>query len=72
MCLKYGEILCYKNYSGALNIFPPTGMVKAIYNYQFNSFSQGFPVLDSVYLNTMFVINNHLYSLVGNKIYELF
>jgi hypothetical protein len=72
ICLKYGEILCYKNYSGASNIFPPTGTVKAIYNYQFNSFQQGFPVLDSIYYNTIFVINNHLYSLVGNKIYELF
>jgi hypothetical protein len=72
ICLKYGEILCYKNYSGASNIFPPTGTVKAIYNYQFNSFQQGFPVLDSIYYNTIFVINNHLYSLVGNEIYELF
>jgi hypothetical protein len=72
LLFKDSKINLFKTYTNATNLFPPNGMVKGIYNYQYNSINQGFPVLEQQYWNTMFVINNHLYSLVGNKIYELF
>jgi hypothetical protein len=62
----------YKSYTNASNIFPTDGIAHGFYTLPNNHVRQSNKHFDSTYFPSLFSIGNHIYSILSNKIYELF